>query len=364
MSIAAGEYVLVSTLEGVLACCRRGCLAASVHCFALCLGVPPSLVRSIARICVCLVLRVPLNALMALASSCFRCNVVGYLELSCRLPGRAFCCCAFWVSSFVFPDCDVYSAVCSIFSLCAFSLRSWRVRRTSFVRRAQGFRLLPYVLGFGGFPSATVVASHSGGPPGGALCPHSPLELRWLPLASRASGWSVHGNARCFSRRLAQGTRLCTFLHFLATCVDQPLPNAAYHSPSSRVSVFACLGFVFGHRSDAEIRPMLFCARYWLVRPVPPACWLHADVLSGTACLHVRDARCRPSWSRSLGFFLAVDFRKWSPHGRWESVCMAITLPRVGAISADCVNPLQPPCPARRTLYFLGHPCAWPNACM
>ena len=165
-----------------------------------------------------------------------------------------------------------------MFFLCASSLPLSRVRRTRFVRREQGFWLVPYVLGLGGFPFATVVASHSGGALGGALCPHSPLELRWVPLASRAGGWSVDRNMRSFSRRLAHGTRFCTFLHLLASCVDSPLPNVAYHSLMCRVSVLACRGFFFGHRSVAERGPMLFCARYGRLRLVPPACWLHADV--------------------------------------------------------------------------------------
>ena len=108
-----------------------------------------------------------------------------------------------------------------------------------------GFLVGAICVGVRGFPSATVVASHSGGALGGALCPHSPLELRWVPLASRAGGWSVDRNMRSFSRRLAHGTHFYTFLHLLASCVDSPLPNAAYHSLMCRVSILACRGFFF-----------------------------------------------------------------------------------------------------------------------
>ena len=100
MSIAAGEYVAVSTLHGLLVSRVSNPRLSNI---LLCVWgylprwfvVPEAHDVMVAGICVILVLRVPFHGLMALASSCFRCNVVGSLLLSSRLPGRAFCCCAF-----------------------------------------------------------------------------------------------------------------------------------------------------------------------------------------------------------------------------------------------------------------------------
>ena len=88
------------------------------------------------------------------------------------------------------------------------------------------------------------------------LCPHSPLELRWVPLACRQEHAEI----------LPSASTRYTFLHlpaFIASCVDSPLPNAAYHSLMCRVSVIACRGFFWGHMIVAERGPMFFCAREW-----------------------------------------------------------------------------------------------------
>ena len=132
----------------------------------------------VACICAVFVLRVPSNALMALAFSCFHCNIVGSLLLFCRLALRAFCCCAFLVSSFVFPVCDVQSVVFFMFFLHASSLPSLRVRRPRFLRGKHGLWLLPYVLGFRVFRSAAFVVPHCGQAHGRRLWPQSPLVIQ------------------------------------------------------------------------------------------------------------------------------------------------------------------------------------------
>lgn len=194
-----------------------------------------------------------------------------------------------------------------MFLLCASSLPSSRVRRTRFVRREQGFWLVPYVLGLGGFPSATVVASHSGGAPGGCR---------------------VDRSMRSFPRRLPHGTPFCTFLLLLAFFVDSPHTNAAYHLLMYRVSVLACRGFVLGTGASR------IGVQWFYVRDMGDS-GSYRQLVGSMLMLGERMASCAecvmpPILDPSAWIFGTVNFRTWIPHGRRDSVCMVFTLTPAG----------------------------------